>query len=129
VGPKAVTVARRGTPFAPVSDSSSTGAAAGVHSWASSVARSVMPSLAAPAAPSPARSPFMSAAKTGQPAAETCSAISCRVRVFPVPVAPAIRPWRLRNPSGRATSTDVSGGSLPGDAIGRPTWMRGPSNP
>ena len=39
VGPKAVTVARSGTPFAPVSDSSSTGAPAGSQSRASSVAR------------------------------------------------------------------------------------------
>ncbi len=51
----------------------------------------------------------MSAANTGQPAAEICSAISCRVRVLPVPVAPAIRPWRLRNRSGMPTSTAVSG--------------------
>ena len=47
----------------------------------------------------------MSAANTGQPAAATCSAISCSVRVLPVPVAPAMRPWRLRKRSGIATST------------------------
>ena len=59
----------------------------------------------------------MSAANTGQPAAETCSAMSWRVRVLPVPVAPAISPWRLRKPSGIPTSTVVSGGSAPGAAI------------
>ena len=37
----------------------------------------------------------MSATNTGTPAAESCSAITCSVSVFPVPVAPAIRPWRL----------------------------------
>jgi len=124
-----VTVARSGTPPAPVSESSSTGQAAGAQSWASSVARAVTPSLASPAAPSPARSPFMSAANTGQPAAETCSAMSWRVRVLPVPVAPAMSPWRLRKPSGSPMSTVWSGGSAPGAAMGRPTWMRGPSNP
>jgi hypothetical protein len=129
VGPKPVTVARSGTPPAPVSESSSTGQAAGAHSWASSAARAVSPSLASPAAPIPARSPFMSAANTGQPAAETCSAMSWRVRVLPVPVAPAMSPWRFRKPSGSPTSTDGSGGSAPGAAIGRPIWTRGPSKP
>ena len=37
----------------------------------------------------------MSAAKTLTPAAEICSASNCRVRVLPVPVAPATRPCRL----------------------------------
>ena len=42
----------------------------------------------------------MSAAKTGTPAALSCSAISCRVLVLPVPVAPATSPCRLSIPSG-----------------------------
>ena len=37
----------------------------------------------------------MSAAKTGTPAVLSCSAISWRVLVLPVPVAPATRPCRL----------------------------------
>src|SRR5215210_157884 len=51
----------------------------------------------------PETSPFMSAATTGTPAAESCSASSCSVRVFPVPVAPAIRPCRFDVASGRRT--------------------------
>ena len=42
----------------------------------------------------------MSAAKTGTPLALSCSAISWRVLVLPVPVAPATRPCRLSMPSG-----------------------------
>ena len=37
----------------------------------------------------------MSAAKTGTPMADSCSARTWRVTVLPVPVAPAIRPWRF----------------------------------
>ena len=40
-------------------------------------------------------SPFMSAANTATPAAASCSARSCTVTVLPVPVAPAISPWRF----------------------------------
>ena len=43
----------------------------------------------------PLRSPFMSAMKQGTPAWQNDSAITCSDTVFPVPVAPAIRPWRL----------------------------------
>ena len=122
-----MTVARSGTPPSPVSDISSTGQAAGAHWSASSAARAVSLSSAAPAAPTPARSPFMSAAKTGHPAAEACSAMSWSVRVLPVPVAPAISPWRLRKPSGMPTSTEVSIWS--GVANGRPSRIVGTSNP
>ena len=41
------------------------------------------------------RSPFKSATNTGTPAAESCSAMSCSVFVLPVPVAPAMSPWRF----------------------------------
>ena len=51
-----------------------------------------------------------SARKVGTPAAESCSAISCSVRVLPVPVAPAIRPCRLSIRSG--TWTTASGVEL-----------------
>ena len=56
-----------------------------------------------PAMPSPARSPFTSATNTGTPAAESCSAISWSVLVLPVPVAPATRPCRFIEASGRRT--------------------------
>ena len=42
-------------------------------------------------------SPFASAKNTGTPIREKLSASTFRVTVFPVPVAPAIRPWRLAN--------------------------------
>jgi len=43
----------------------------------------------------PARSPFTSAMKTDTPRALKASAIVCSVTVLPVPVAPAIKPWRF----------------------------------
>ena len=49
-------------------------------------------SFGARAARCPDRSPLMSAAKTGTPAAESCSAITCSVLVLPVPVAPGDEP-------------------------------------
>ena len=108
-GPKPDTAARRGTPPAPESDSSSTGAADGAQSCASSAVRARTRSSGTPGAAMPARSPFMSAANTGLPAADTCSAMSCRVLVLPVPVAPAMSPWRFMSPSGMPTCTPVSG--------------------
>ena len=50
---------------------------------------------ASPGAARPVRSPLMSATKTGTPAFDSWPASSWRVLVLPVPVAPAIRPWRL----------------------------------
>ena len=52
--------------------------------------------LASPGIARPVRSPLTSAMKHGTPAFDSCPAISCSVLVLPVPVAPAIRPWRLR---------------------------------
>ena len=46
----------------------------------------------------------MSGISTGTPAADSCSAITCRVLVLPVPVAPATRPCRLNIASGIRTS-------------------------
>ena len=43
----------------------------------------------------PERSPFMSAMKQGTPAWQKVSASTWRVTVLPVPVAPAMRPWRF----------------------------------
>ena len=54
-----------------------------------------MPSLLTPGAQMPATSPFTSHRNTGTPASEKDSAITFMVMVLPVPLAPAIRPWRL----------------------------------
>ena len=43
----------------------------------------------------PARSPLTSAMNTATPRALKFSASVCSVTVFPVPVAPAIKPWRF----------------------------------
>ena len=43
----------------------------------------------------PERSPFMSAMKQGTPIWLKVSARTCKLTVFPVPVAPAIRPCLL----------------------------------
>ena len=56
----------------------------------------------------PHRSPLMSAANTGTPAALSCSASTCRVFVLPVPVAPATSPWRLTMASGMRIGTSAS---------------------
>ena len=42
-------------------------------------------------------SPLASAKKTGTPSREKLSANTFRVTVLPVPVAPAIKPWRFAN--------------------------------
>src|ERR1700761_6095926 len=47
----------------------------------------------------PERSPLMSAANTGTPARAKPSAITCRVTVLPVPVAPVASPWRFASAS------------------------------
>src|SRR5215469_175805 len=62
--------------------------------------------LAAPGWLMPERSPFTSAAKTGTPMRLKASAITCRVTVLPVPVAPVIRPWRLAM-AGRSARSSV----------------------
>ena len=79
-----------------------------------------------PGSASPERSPFMSAAKTGTPASESCSAIPCSVLVLPVPVAPAIRPWRFiiasgtwTAASGTSASSEHPGSELERRALGR----------
>ena len=69
-----------------------------------SAARSVILSLDTPATASPDRSPLMSGMNTGTPAADSCSAMPCRVLVLPVPVAPATRPCRLKVDSAIRTS-------------------------
>jgi len=92
-GPKLDIVARSGTPTpcAPRAKNS-VGHPSGVHAWPIFCVRAVNFSLTTPGDAKPDRSPLMSAAKTGTPAAEICSAINCKVFVLPVPVAPATNP-------------------------------------
>ena len=53
----------------------------------------------------------MSAVNTATPWADSCSASSWSVTVLPVPVAPAMRPWRLHMAVG--TWTTASGNVMP----------------
>ena len=86
-----------------------------------------------PGAATPDTSPFTSATKTGTPCAESCSAMSCRVFVLPVPVAPAMSPWRVI--MRRATCTLASGNMVPSwtprprSTGGRPPRRRPRSSP
>ena len=66
----------------------------------------------------------MSAANTGTPAAEICSAISCSVLVLPVPVAPATSPCRLSMLTGMRTPAEGTGAS---SSITTPSSMAGSS--
>ena len=68
------------------------------HRKSSSAALSITFALSPPGITSPERSPLMSAKKTGTPIELKFSARTRNVVVFPVPVAPAIRPWRLAIP-------------------------------
>ena len=96
-GPMSEIVARTGWPFSPKTSKKTTGLACGEKSvsfkridtlFDFSVERSGQRRF-------PARSPFTSARNTGTPMLENCSASFCSVTVFPVPVAPVMRPWRL----------------------------------
>ena len=96
MGPKLEMVARTGTPMPDVpSVRNSTGYAVGVQLSPVSFARCAVLSLATPGRDSPDKSPLTSAIMTGTPAVLSCSAITCSDFVFPVPAAPATRPWRL----------------------------------
>ena len=96
-GPNVFTLARIGTPSPiPPSEKYSVGEPWAVHVWPMLSVRSRSLGSGAPGVVAmPLRSPLMSAANTGTPAALSCSASTCRVLVLPVPVAPATRPWRL----------------------------------
>ena len=95
----------------PPSDRYSTGKPVGVNVSPSSVARFFAGPSVEPGTAIPDTSPFTSAVNTATPAAESCSAMTCSVRVFPVPVAPAISPCRFIVASGRRTA--ASGTSAP----------------
>ena len=126
MGPKEEMVARMGTPASPPPRvKNSVGNDAGAHSCPTPWVLAASFSLGSPAAARPERSPFMSARKTGTPASESCSAMSWRVLVLPVPVAPAISPCRFIMEIGRATR--ASGWGWPSD-IAAPRLTAGPSN-
>ncbi len=126
-GPKSLTVVRIGTPSpCPPRVKNSVGAARETHSWPRAAARAVSFSEASPGTAIPERSPFMSATNTAAPAWAACSAMTWRVRVLPVPVAPAIRPWRFSIETARFTGT-LGSGSSPSSIA--PRWIRAPSKP
>ncbi len=123
-GPKADTAARTGTPGPwPPRDRKVTGKPAGLHSSCISSTRDVTRSLTSPGRLSPLRSPLTSAANTGTPMADSCSAMSWRVLVLPVPVAPAMSPWRLHMAAG--TCTTASGSTVP-PSMALPSSTAGP---
>ena len=98
-GPISVTVARTGWPCSPNTSQKTVENWSGWKSRPISLARLRMKSLASPTSEMPERSPLMSAANTGTPARANPSAITCSETVFPVPVAPVTRPWRLASAS------------------------------
>jgi len=96
-------VARILTPFSPDIDKSSVGKPAAFHSTPIFVWRSSILGLLLPACEIPLKSPLMSINKVGTPLADNFSAKFCKVLVLPVPVAPAISPWRLNMRKGAFT--------------------------
>ena len=98
-GPISETVARTGCPCSPNTSQNTVENRSGWKVRPISLARLTMKSLASPGSEMPERSPLISAANTGTPARANPSAITCSETVFPVPVAPVTRPWRLASPS------------------------------
>ena len=124
-GPKSETVARIGMPGPmPPIDRYSVGKPVGAYGMPSSASRLAPGPSGSPGAATPDTSPFTSATKTGTPCAESCSAMSCSVFVLPVPVAPAMSPWRVI--MRRATCTLASGNMVP-SWTPRPRSTEGPS--
>ena len=122
-GPNDEMLARTWAPLLPDSDRISTGCPAAWNVHASDVQRSMVRwSVASPGAPTPDRSPLTSTANTGTPSAESWPANSWSVLVLPVPVAPAISPWRLTRD--RATCTRTSD-STSSPSIGEPSTIEG----
>ena len=126
-GPKEWTVARTWAPSFPVSDRNSTGWPDAWKGAPNDSMRSMTLGLvASPGAARPVRSPLMSATKTGTPAFDSWPASSWSVLVLPVPVAPAISPWRFSMLS--ATWTRASFASSP-SSIGLPMTSPGSVSP
>ncbi len=112
-GPISETVARSGCPCSPNTSQKTTGVPAGSSVAPSRLTRASIRSSGSAATAMPERSPFTSARKTGTPARESRSARTRSVTVFPVPVAPATRPWRFAMPgrSDRISSPCFATGS------------------
>ncbi len=97
-GPISEIVVRTGWPWLPYASQNTTGHASNFTSLSFRLStRSLILPLSSPGCDWPARSPFTSAMNTGTPMRLKPSAMRCRVTVLPVPVAPAISPWRLAN--------------------------------
>jgi len=95
-GPISVTVVRIGCPDFPNKSQKTTGNPWKVWlSILSFLRRCASLSFGFPGLLIPDRSPFTSAINTGMPAKLKFSAITCKVTVLPVPVAPAINPCRF----------------------------------
>ena len=109
-GPNSVIVVRIGTPSPrPPRVSSSAGNAFPSQFCPMLAQRARSFSEELPACARPVRSPLISVTKTGTPASERRSAMSWRVRVLPVPVAPATRQWRFIKPRGMPTGAPGTG--------------------
>ena len=106
-GPNSLTVARILVPLSSEIVSNSTGIASGSKSRPMAFIRSSILGCPGLGLASPERSPFTSINRTGTPCLLNCSAITCKVFVFPVPVAPEIKPWRLKVDNGAFTSVPV----------------------
>ena len=121
VGPISLTVVRTGWPRLPSRSQNTVGLASGT--WSAmpiSVMRACSFSLTVPATARPATSPFTSARNTGTPRREKPSASVISVTVLPVPVAPAISPWRLASLACRKTFSPLSDAE-PGVVTALPT--------
>ena len=113
-GPKSVTVARTGTP-APMPPSDEELDRVRGRLVRQAELRHPLRAPARrrrPARRAPRGRPCSRPRRPRRPASESCSASSWSVRVLPVPVAPAIRPWRFIVASGSARRT-ASGSSVP----------------
>lgn len=101
-GPMSEIVARTGWPCSPKISQKVTGFAPQAGSGRPSFCRrSCNLGLGWAACEIPLKSPLASARKTGVPRREKASASTCKVTVFPVPVAPVIQPCRLASAGNR----------------------------
>ena len=108
-GPKSDTVARNGTPGPiPPSDTNSVGKAAGGNA---PLGHPLRPARRPSGGGEPGEVGLDVGGDDATPGADSCSAITWRVLVLPVPVAPATRPWRFIILSG--TRTVAVGATLP----------------
>ena len=94
MGPNSDIVVLRGSPLLPKISQKQVGYALKENSEPSPSSDTlfVILSLSSPGLHIPDKSPLISEKNTGTPASENDSAITFRVTVLPVPVAPAIRP-------------------------------------